>query len=97
MALEIAFSRKADKDFETILNYLLENFGSQSADQFKILIDEFVTLVLLFPEIGSLELADRKIRGFVAHHRLKIFYRINGERIVILRLFDTRQHPGKKF
>ncbi|MFA6246492.1 MAG: type II toxin-antitoxin system RelE/ParE family toxin [Mucilaginibacter sp.] len=94
--LKVVLSKKADKDFDDIINYIKKDFGSQPAVNFKALILNFLDLLQAFPEIGSLELSNKNLRAFVAHKRLKIFYRVDSNRIIILRLFDTRQHPDKQ-
>ncbi|WP_454801852.1 type II toxin-antitoxin system RelE/ParE family toxin [Mucilaginibacter phyllosphaerae] len=94
--LKVVLSKKADKDFDEIINYIKSDFGSQDSINFKALILNFLNLLQTFPEIGSLEIPNKNLRAFVAHKRLKIFYRIDSHRIIILRLFDTRQNPGKK-
>lgn len=96
MAFEVVFTKRAERDFESILNYISNEFGTQATIHFKDLVIEFASLIQNFPEIGSLEISDKNIRGFVIHRRLKVFYRIKVERIIILRLFDTRQHPNKR-
>jgi len=97
MTFEVVFTKRAERDFETILNYIERKFGSQTGIRFRNLVLEFATILQSFPEIGSLELEDKNIRGAVVHQRLKIFYRIKSNKVMILRLFDTRQHPDKKF
>jgi plasmid stabilization system protein ParE len=94
--LKVVLSKKADKDFDDIINYIKKDFGSQHAINFKKLILNFLDLLQAFPEIGSLELPNSNLRAFVAHKRLKIFYRIDNSRIIILRLFDTRKNPDIK-
>jgi plasmid stabilization system protein ParE len=93
--LKVVFSKKADQDFENILIYIKRDFGSQASIDFKDLVLKFSYLIEAFPEIGSLELVDKNIRGFVVHRRLKIFYRVKNNKIIFLRLFDTRQHPDR--
>jgi plasmid stabilization system protein ParE len=95
IAFEVSFSRKAETDFEDILNYIAIQFGEQSVVNFKKLVLDFATLLEQFPEIGSIEIRNKNIRGFVVHRRLKVFYRINNNKVIVLRLFDTRQHPSK--
>lgn len=97
MAFEVAFTKRAEKDFELISNYIEMQFGSNAAIRFKTLVIEFAAILQTFPEIGSLEVEEKNIRGSVIHQRLKVFYRIKNSRIIILRLFDTRQHPDKRF
>jgi plasmid stabilization system protein ParE len=96
MAFEVSFTKRADRDLENILNYIENEFGNQATTRFKDLVIEFASLIQYFPEIGSLEQVDKQIRGFVIHRRLKIFYRIKKDSVIILRLFDTRQHPDKR-
>jgi plasmid stabilization system protein ParE len=96
MAFEVVFTKRAERDFENILNYIDNEFGVQATIHFKGLVIDFASLIQNFPEIGSLERPEKNIRGFVVHRRLKVFYRIKEERIIILRLFDTRQHPDKR-
>ncbi|HEK21451.1 type II toxin-antitoxin system RelE/ParE family toxin [Mucilaginibacter sp.] len=89
--LEVLLSKKAEQDFEDILNYIKKDFGSVAAVNFKDLIINFLELIGNYPEIGSLELPDKNIRAFVVHKRLKVFYNIRDKRIIVLRFFDTRQ------
>lgn len=63
MAFDVKFTKKAELDFEIILHYVENEFGSQTAIHFKNLIIEFASLLQNFPEIGSLELVDKNIRG----------------------------------
>jgi len=49
-----------------------------------------------YPEIGVVEVDDKQIRGFQLTKQTRVFYRIKGERIIILTFFDVRQHPNKK-
>jgi plasmid stabilization system protein ParE len=93
--LKVVLSKRADKDFNDIINYIKKDFGSKAATDFKTLIFKFLDLIKEFPEIGSLEVPKKGIRAFVAHGRLRVFYHVGSRRIIILRLFDTRQHPDK--
>ncbi len=97
MIFEVVFAKRAEKDFENILQYIEVTFGNQAGIRFKSLVFEFATILQSFPEIGSIEFEAKNIRGSVVHNRLKIFYRIKKNHVIILRLFDTRQHPDKKF
>lgn len=46
--------------------------------------------------MGSLEVPEKAIRGFQFTKQTRIFYRIKGNQIIILTLFDVRQNPDKK-
>ena len=49
-----------------------------------------------YEEIGRLEKEGTGIRGFVISRHNTVLYRIKGETIIILRLFDNRQNPKRK-
>ncbi|WP_184546317.1 type II toxin-antitoxin system RelE/ParE family toxin [Mucilaginibacter sp. FT3.2] len=95
MAFEVVFTKKAELDFDIILAYIFHDFGAAAAIRFKDLTIEFVKILQNFPELGRLSNTKKQMRFFVAHKRLKIYYRIKNDKIIILRLFDTRQHPDK--
>lgn len=97
MKFKVSFAAKAQADFDAIINYIETEFGPNSSSVFKKQIFDFATLMETFPEIGSIEVKEKNIRGFVVHRRLKAFYRIKGDKVIILRLFDTRQNPPAKF
>ncbi|WP_439696354.1 type II toxin-antitoxin system RelE/ParE family toxin [Mucilaginibacter sp. AW1-7] len=95
MALEVVFTKEAEFDFDTILDYILQDFGEAAVIRFKNLTIDFVKVLQNFPELGRLSNTRKPMRFFVAHKRLKIYYRIKADKIVILRLYDTRQHPNR--
>lgn len=96
MSFEVVLTKKAERDLHSISKYIKTNFGENAAESFGKLVFEFAELIQSFPEMGSIEIADKKVRGLVVHRRLKAIYRIKGNQVVILRMFDTRQHPDKK-
>jgi hypothetical protein len=49
-----------------------------------------------FPEIGTLENVERNIRGFVIVRQITIFYKVSGNKIILLDFFDNRQEPKKR-
>ncbi|NOU19785.1 MAG: hypothetical protein HOO91_19690 [Bacteroidales bacterium] len=57
---------------------------------------DFLDILIEFPEIGSLEHAERNIRGFVIVKQITLFYKIKDDKIILLNFFDNRQHPKRK-
>lgn len=96
MALEIKWSKRADKKFDKILNYLAENWGDRITRSFVKKVYEFLNILSEFPEIGSIENKEKGIRGFTIVKQVNIFYRIKDDTIILLNFFDNRQNPGKK-
>ena len=66
------------------------------AEAFEQKMVDFLDLLEDFPEIGVVEVIEKQIRGFQLTKQTRIFYRIKGERIIILTFFDVRQDPKKK-
>jgi len=57
---------------------------------------DFLELLERFPELGTLEVAEKNIRRFQISKQTRIFYRINNDQISLLTFFDIRQDPEKK-
>jgi plasmid stabilization system protein ParE len=96
MALEIKWSKRADKKFDKIIVYLLEEWGDLTSQTFIQKVFSFIDTLPEFPDIGTIENQKKGIRGFTIVKQINIFYRISGDTIVILDFFDNRQNPNKK-
>jgi len=96
MALELFWSPRADKKFDTITDYLREEWGEKVTAAFVKKIYEFLELLVEFPEIGKIENKDRNIRGFVIVKQVTVFYKIKGNRIILLNFFENQTKPSKK-
>jgi plasmid stabilization system protein ParE len=96
MALEIYWSKRAVKKFDKILEYLLEEWGERVTRNFVKKVYSFLEILSEYPEIGTIENKEKKVRGFTVVKDINIFYEVSGERIVLLDFFDNRQNPEKK-
>jgi len=96
MALEIVWSKKADRTFDSILEYLSSDWGDSSTKSFVKKVYAFLDVLVEFPGIGTIENKEKEIRGFPITKHLVLFYQIRGNRIILLDFFDTRQNPAEK-
>lgn len=96
MALTVYWTKRADKKLASITDYLNQEWGENVVRKFIKTIDDFLDILVEFPEIGSLENSQKNIRGFVIVKQLTLFYRIKNNKIIILNLFDNRQSPKKR-
>ena len=96
MALEIYWTRQANKKFDKILDYLLDKWNEQVTGTFVKKTYEVLDTLAEFPEIGPLELKRKEIRGFTIVKQVNIFYKVKGNTLIILNFFDNRQSPAKK-
>lgn len=96
MALEIKWSKRADLSFDRIIDYLEGEWGEKVTKAFVRKVYDFLDILSEFPEIGSLQLQEKGIRGFPISKQITVFYKINKQIIIILDFFDTRQDPEKR-
>jgi len=76
MALKIIWSKRADKKFDKIIDYLNESFGESVTKSFVRKVYDFLDILSEFPELGSIENRERGIRGFTIVKNINVFYRI---------------------
>ncbi len=92
----VFLTKRAEKNFQTINNYISKEWGLKVAEAFEQKIIDFLELLKEFPKLGSIEVPDKLIFGFQLTKHTKVFYRIKKNRIIILSFFDVRQDPKKK-
>ena len=96
MALEIEWSKRADKSFDRIIDFLQVEWGDQVVKTFVKKTYDFLEILSEFPEIGSIQVQERGIRGFTLIKQVIVFYKIHGKLIILIDFFDTRQNLKKK-
>ena len=96
MALEVLWSKRADKKFDKILEYLMLELGERITKSFVNKVYVFLDILAEFPEIGTLENKEKGIRGFTIVEQINLFYKIDDSKIILLNFFDNRQNPKKK-
>ena len=92
MAREIVWSESAIRDRVSIYRFWTSNNKSATySDRLEQLFDECARILSLFPELGirtDIEgIRVKTIRNY------KLFYRVTNDRLVVLRLWDSRQDP----
>lgn len=95
MSLKIYWSPAAEKDLNNTLNYLQENWSKRTLIKFINKVDDLTALIAEDPKLFPLINKDLGIRKCVITRHNTIFYRVSNEKLEIVRLFDTRQHPSK--
>jgi len=96
MALEIHWTRQADHKFDQITDYLLNEWNQRVTESFVKKVYDTLDTLAEFPEIGTFELKEKEIRGFTIVKQINVFYKISGNKLIILDFFDNRQSTEKK-
>ncbi|HRK53158.1 MAG TPA: type II toxin-antitoxin system RelE/ParE family toxin [Cyclobacteriaceae bacterium] len=94
--MKLVWTEKAKARMAEILDHIELEFGIASRQSFREKAKDFTRLLIEFPEIGTLEIKDKNLRGFQLTKQTRIFYRIKKDQIVILTFFDSRQDPKKR-
>jgi plasmid stabilization system protein ParE len=94
--MKVVWTKTAEKRLQEILNYIQQEFGNNLKQQFRSRAMDFTALLPEFPEMGTLEVKTKNLRAFQLSKQTRVFYRIKGERIIILTFFDSRQNPQKR-
>lgn len=93
--MQVFVTPGAEKNFDSIVEYIKSKWGENTAQQFIQKTDNIFMLLKNYPSMGQIEKGD--IRGFQLSPHTKILYRIRDKKIIILAFFDVRQDPKKKF
>ena len=90
MAYKIIFKKRFIAELEGVLHYLEKEWGKTVADGFLTKIEKTVESLRHNAFIGapSTKIKDARGLSITAHNRL--FYRVKGNSVSILRLLDTR-------
>ncbi|MBC7400714.1 MAG: type II toxin-antitoxin system RelE/ParE family toxin [Mucilaginibacter sp.] len=96
MVKTIIWNRRASNSFNSIINYLQQEWGDKITRNFVIRTYEIIELLAINPEMGAVENLEKQIRGFVITKHNTLFYRLEEEKLILLNFFDNRQHPQKK-
>ncbi|MFN2395252.1 MAG: type II toxin-antitoxin system RelE/ParE family toxin [Bacteroidales bacterium] len=95
--MKVFWTKRARKSFDSILAFLLEEWGETSARKFLRLTFRLVELLKEHPHLGKEEKAIEGLRSFVLTRHTTIFYRIKDNKVIVLLKFsDIRQNPKKR-
>jgi plasmid stabilization system protein ParE len=92
--MQVYVTSRAERNFESIVDYIKEKWGEKTAKEFIQKVDEIFKLLKNYPLMGLVEKDD--IRGFQLSRQTRLLYRIRDNKIIILSFFDVRQDPKKK-
>jgi plasmid stabilization system protein ParE len=93
--MRIVWTKRARGRFSEILDYIKLKFGDTARQSFVTRTKDFTRLLYEFPEIGTLEIPEKKLRGFQLTRQTRVFYRIKNDHIILLTFFDSRQDRKK--
>ena len=96
MEIEIKWTKRAEINFHNTVDYIHKELGNISSRKFIRKVNDLLITLKSQPKIGRIEIEEKGIRSFVFSRHNSIVYRIKGNRLIILTLFDNRQNPKSR-
>ena len=95
MLRDVIILKRANKQFQNICDYLVEDFGEQVANAFEHEVEQCVSTLKKFPESGHPEPIESKYfyRSKIVGRHNKMYYFIRHDTLVIAAFADMRMHP----
>jgi plasmid stabilization system protein ParE len=96
MAKRIVWSKRGIKRFNDIADYLDSEWGTVIAQDFATKTYGILYTLSNYPNLGTVENKEKEIRGFPISKHNRLFYRCTENDLIVLNIFDERQHPNKR-
>lgn len=95
MVFKIRLSDLAEDNLADILNYLAENWSNEVVFAFANRLDTHLSNIKATPHNFPIHSEEMKVRRCSLNPYHGIFYRIDGDIIHVITIFDLRQNPQK--
>jgi plasmid stabilization system protein ParE len=96
MVTQIIWTPKAERTFDRITTYLQKKASYAICERFVEAVYGKIDIIIEHPEIGRPTLASDSIRYINVDKFHQIFYRFDGNILLLLAFFDTLQDPKKR-
>ena len=93
MAYEVILTDEFRQDLKGVIDYLKSEWSEKAAGEFAIRCINRIEILFTLPFIGQASKKDKRIRKIIITKHNSLYYSIDGNKIVLLNLFDTRQNP----
>lgn len=95
MSRKVFVSKTAKRKLNSLFEYLVIEWSVKTKKDFVKKLDDSIEIIRNQPEIFPKSKKGNNLRKCVVTKQTTLYYRFNAEKIHIVTLFDTRQHPNK--
>lgn len=95
MALRIRWTKRASEDVESIISFLELEWNESVILKFIRILNSKLESISYFPYLGVQITDDKELRALLITNHTRIYYRVDKNNLIVLRLFDTRKDPKK--
>jgi plasmid stabilization system protein ParE len=96
MAKTIVWTKRANQSFNRVIAYLEKAWGQKVTSAFVQQSYGVIELLAQSPELGTLEVVDPEIRGFLITKHNRLFYRYTQHELILLNFYDTRSGKARR-
>jgi plasmid stabilization system protein ParE len=90
---EVVFSDRANETFDLIQSQLLARWGFATVLKFEYRTIKVLEIIAQTPFIYQSTEMNPEVRKAFIHKNCSLFYKVSGQKIVILLFWDNRQEP----
>lgn len=92
MEKRIVVTKRFRRNTLHVYEYILKEFSAKTAFEFLNKLEDRIELIIRYPEIGKPSLKISNVRSLILSPHNRIYYRLNGDIIELLCLFDMRKN-----
>ncbi|PPL01311.1 type II toxin-antitoxin system RelE/ParE family toxin [Parapedobacter indicus] len=92
--MRLIWTEDAMNDYHHNIDFLLERWTTRIAQEFIEQVEDILELIAIFPEMYPLS-NYKSVRKVVIRKQISLFYKIDGENILLLRFWNNYQNPRK--
>lgn len=93
MARKVIWTKRAERNFDEIVDYLEEHASEKVAVKFIKNIDDLIEKLFKHPDIGRKVTKTKTIRHYRIDKHKRMYYRKHGKKLTIVFIFDDRRNP----
>ena len=95
MAYKIVIKKRFTNKVINVLSYLEKEWGGNVPREFLVILDSKLNALQKHPRIGGLTNI-KNVRGIHVTKHNRMYYKVEGNTITVLNLFDTRRKNYRK-
>lgn len=95
MAYQIIIKKRFSNKVLKVLTYLEKEWSEKVAAEFLLKIDRRFEMLKKQPFAGAPSLKIEEVRGLLITMHNRLYYKIVGNKVIILNMYDTRSNPKK--
>ena len=91
--MRVVYTPKAKETLQLVYEFLIENWGEKSAENFLNKSDELINKIAHQPLMFKATVIDFSVRIATITKQISLFYEVKDDIIVLLFFYDNRQDP----